>query len=120
MADAITLTTSSLIPLQAVPSQQLLTNLAGKTVQINVYQLRYGMFMDVIVGGVLEIGGVICQNLNRIIRNSYLNEAVGFDGDFMFYDTQGTSDPVYTGLGARYQLIYLTDADLATLGIPDQ
>jgi hypothetical protein len=119
MADAITLTSSSIIPLQAVPSQQLLTNLAGQTVQLNVYQLRYGLFMDVIVAGVLEIGGVICENQNRIIRNQYLNVQAGFDGDFMFNDTQGTSDPDYTGLGTRYQLIYLSDADMATLGIPD-
>jgi hypothetical protein len=120
MPAPIILTSSSIIPLQAIPSQQLLTTLAGLTVQLNIYQLRYGLFMDVIVEGTLEIGGVICQNLNRIIRNSYLNAETGFVGDFMFNDTQGSSDPVYTGLGTQYQLLYVSEADLATLGIPDQ
>jgi hypothetical protein len=34
----------------------------------------------------------------------------GFKGDFAFVDTQGVSDPQFSGLGptaaARYQLIY--------------
>jgi hypothetical protein len=29
---------------------------------------------------------------------------------------QGTTDPVWTGLGSRYQLVYLTAADLTTQG----
>jgi hypothetical protein len=105
-----------IIPLQAVPSQSVKTVLGGQVVQLDVYQLRYGMFMNVSVNGVPEIGAVICQNLNRIIRSVYLNQGAGFSGDFIFIDTQGATDPVYTELGTRYQLRYLSQDDLAALG----
>ena len=74
-----------------------------------VYQKLYGLFIDLYVGGVLIIGGVLCENLNRIVRSLYL----GFVGDLTFIDNEGTSDPTYDGLGARYSLAYLEAADLA-------
>jgi hypothetical protein len=51
---------------------------------------------------------VICLNLVRIVRSLYL----GFSGDLCFLDTQGSTDPVYTGLGTRYQFLYLEKQDL--------
>jgi hypothetical protein len=106
-----------LVPLQAVPSQSIKTVLDNQIVELNIYQLRYGMFMNVTVNTTLEIGAVVCQNLNRIIRSEYLNMDAGFSGDFVFQDTQGTSDPYFTGLGTRYQLIYLSQDDLTALGL---
>jgi hypothetical protein len=97
-----------IIPLQPVPSQTLLVDLDGQNAQIDVYTTNYGLFLDLYVSNVLIIGGVICQNLNRIVRDAYL----GFQGDLCFIDSQGTTDPVYTGLGARYNLAYLEVADL--------
>lgn len=60
------------------------------------------------VSGNLIIAGVICQDRNRIVRDLYL----GFIGDLCFIDIQGTSDPIYTGLGDRYVLCYLDSFDL--------
>lgn len=105
-----------IVPLQPVPSQKIITTLASQTVNLNVYQRRYGLFIDVYVANVLEIGGVICQNLNRIIRDRYLNAEANFAGDFAFFDTQGSDDPVFTGLGARFQLAWLSPDDLEALG----
>lgn len=106
------------IPLQAIPSQNILTTLdSGMLVELKLYTRRYGMFLDVYVNTKLEIGAVICQNLNRIIRSEYLNKAVDFEGDFIFKDTQGTLDPVYTGLGTRFLLLYLTEEELAAFGV---
>lgn len=102
------------IPLKAVPNQQLTVQLNGQYCQINVYQKFFGLFLDLYVNNVLVIGGCICQNLNRIVRSAYL----GFQGDLGFADTQGTSNPYYTGLGSRFQLVYLTPDDLVALGIP--
>lgn len=99
---------SEVIPLQAVPNQSLQAQLGGQSVALSVYQTAYGLFIDVSVGSTLIIGGVICENLNRIVRSLYL----GFIGDFMFNDNQGNTDPVYTGLGTRYSLIYLEASDL--------
>lgn len=104
------------IPLQAVPSQSIKTTLDSQIVELDIYQLRYGMYINVTVNSVLEIGAVVCQNLNRIIRSAYLNMDAGFAGDFVFQDTQGSTDPDFTGLGTRYQLLYLSQADLTALG----
>lgn len=110
----------NIVPLQAVPAQNILTVLGGngQTVMLKIYTRRYGpLYMDIYINGVFEIGAVICENLRRIIRNQYLNDAVGFAGDFVFQDLQGSTDPVYTGLGTRYQLLYLSEDDLASLGL---
>lgn len=96
------------VPTQAVPNQTFQVALAGQAVQINIYQYAYGLFMDVFVNGIPIVTGVICENLNRIVRSLYL----GLVGDFIWFDTQGTGDPVYTGLGTRWQLVYLETADL--------
>lgn len=96
------------VPVQALPNQTLQAQLDNQAVTLNIYQFPAGLFMDVLVGGVPILTGVICQNLNRIVRDLYL----GFAGDFVWFDTQGASDPVYTGAGSRFQLVYLEPADL--------
>jgi hypothetical protein len=101
------------VPVQAVSSQQLQCLLGNQAVTLEIAQMTYGMFMNVAVSGNAIINGVICENLNRIVRSVYL----GFLGDFIWFDTQGTTDPIYTGIGARYQLLYLSTADLAALGL---
>lgn len=98
------------IPVQALPNQSFQVTLNGQACQLNVYQTTYGLFMDLLVNGTIIIAGVICQNANRIVRNIYL----GFLGDLAWYDTQGTTDPVFTGLGARYVLVYFSPTDLLT------
>lgn len=100
--------TLAIVPLQAVPSQTLSANLGNQNCQMRVYQRGDYLFMDVYVNNALIIGGVICQNRNRIVRSAYLS----FAGDFIFYDTEGTDDPIYTGLGARFQLMYIPAEDL--------
>jgi hypothetical protein len=99
-----------IVPIQPVPNQTFQVVLANQSCSINVYQSPFGLFMDLYVGNSLIVGGVICENLNRIVRSLYL----GFVGDFAFFDTQGTADPVYTGLGSRYLLVYLETTDLAS------
>ena len=96
------------VPVQAQASQIVNAQLSGQNCQLRIYQKSTGMFMDVYVGTSLIIGGVICQNLNRIVRDAYL----GFIGDLAFVDTQGTDDPVYTGFGGRFAFVYYSPADL--------
>lgn len=96
------------IPTLVLPNQQIQSQINGQATTLNVYQLAYGLFMDVYVNSTLIIAGVICQNLNRIVRDTYL----GFLGDFVWVDLEGSDDPVYTGLGTRFQLVYLTPDEL--------
>lgn len=100
-----------IVPIQAIPNQTLQVQLGGQACIFNIYQLAYGLFMDVYVGNGLIVAGVLCENRNRIVRSLYL----GFVGDVCFFDTQGgqnPQDPIFTGLGARYQLVYLSPSDL--------
>jgi len=96
------------IPLTPVPSQTLNSVLSGQNCTLNIYTLSTGLFMDVLINGISIVSGVLCVNRSRIVRNAYL----GFIGDLVFTDTQGTNDPDYTGLGTRYALIYLEASDL--------
>ena len=97
-----------IVPIQPVPSQYVTVTLNSQICQLNIYQKAFGLFMDVRVNNILIIGGVLCENLNRIVRSFYL----GFIGDFIWFDNQGTDDPDYTGLGTRFSLAYLDPADL--------
>ena len=103
-----------IIPLQADPNQAVTVLLNNQNCQINVYQKFFGLALDHYVSDVLIIGGCYCRNLNRLVRSTYL----GFLGDLAFWDTQGSSDPYYTGLGTRYQLLYITPAELTSIGVP--
>jgi hypothetical protein len=96
------------ISLQATPSQSLSVVLAGQNCQINVYQKSTGMYLDLYVSNSPIITTTVCLDRVRLVRETYL----GFVGDLAFADTHGASDPVYTGLGTQYVLLYLEATDL--------
>lgn len=96
------------VPLRAIQNQTTQIVLGGQSCVVHVYQTDYGLFLDLSVNDGPIIAGVICQNRNRIVRSRYL----GFSGDLTFDDTQGSDDPVYTGLGIRFFLLYWTAAEL--------
>lgn len=96
------------IPLAATPSQEVTVTLANQVCRVKVSQKSTGLFLDLYVSDALIVAGVICHNLNKIVRETYR----GFVGDLTFYDTQGADDPYYTGLGARFLLLYLEASDL--------
>lgn len=96
------------VPLTAVASQTLNAVLGNQNCTLNIYTLSTGLFMDVLINNAPILSGALCLNQVSIIRDAYL----GFVGDLVFTDTQGANDPDYTGLGSRYQLIYLEAADL--------
>lgn len=126
------------VPLQPVASQTVTITLGNQNCTINVYAKQLAalqflletdtglllatekyaeldvtpdtfpvssaVFVDLYVNGTLIIGGVPAFNETLIVRDAYL----GFTGDLVFYDTQGSTDPVYTGLGSRYVLAYIS------------
>lgn len=103
-----------IVPLQPVPSQTLGITLNNQACQINLYQKSTGLYFDLIVNGAPNptVRGVLCLNGNPLVIYSYL----GFVGDFLFVDTVNLttpSDPIYTGLGSRFHLIYFVAADVA-------
>lgn len=66
--------------------------------------------MDLSVNNTVLFTGAICHSGSLLVRYPYL----GFIGDLAFRDTQGGEDPSYTGLGTRWQLMYLSPSDVAT------
>ena len=96
------------VPLSPLASQQIGVALGGQSCTIRVYQKTTGLFLDLYVDSNLIVGGVICKNRTLLVRTPYL----GFQGDLGFYDSQGSFDPVYSGLGARFQLIYLSASEI--------
>jgi hypothetical protein len=98
------------IPIQPVPSQQVLCVLDGQNCQIAIYQKGDSVFVDLNSNGVNMC--VACLAHNAVPLDS-LNSYDGFQGNLFFIDTQGLDDPQYTGFGSRWVLVYLTAAELA-------
>ena len=95
----------SVIPLVDYPQQSVQVTLSNQRVYIRLYQRSLGLFMDISIDGAMIKTGVICQNLNLLVRDKYL----GMIGDIYFYDMQGKSDPscnVAGELGNRFLLLY--------------
>lgn len=97
------------VPIQPLPNQNFQATLGGQQVNMTVFQTDYGLFANVTSDNVSIVNGAICEDDNRLVRDAYL----GFIGDLMFVDTQGNDDPVYFGLGSRWQLVYLEAVDIA-------
>jgi hypothetical protein len=98
-----------IIPIRDVYAQSVDVTVGGQACTLLLRQKSTGFFCSLYVDGTLIIGGVICQNRNRIVRDAYL----GFVGDFVFFDTSGAgADPSSPGLGTRFLLFYLDPADI--------
>lgn len=98
-----------IVPILDEPSQVVRAALGGQPVRLMLRQFGQALYCDVYVADRLMIGGVICQNDNLIVRNSYL----GFLGDLTFHDTQGQADPLSPGLGTRFVLAYISADELS-------
>lgn len=90
------------IPLNPVPSQALSVQLGGQSCRINVRQRRTGVFVDLYLQDAPIALGMKAIDRKFLVRAAYS----GFAGDLFFVDTQGESDPSYTGLGSRWQLAW--------------
>lgn len=95
------------IPLQATASQVTNVVLGGQNCQLFIYQKDQGLFVDINVNGTNLVMGVIARDVVPLMNREYES----FAGNLMFVDTQGSSDPDYTGLGDRFGLVYLSEAE---------
>lgn len=101
-----------IVPLQAVPNQTLSIVLATQLANISVRQNGANIYFTLALGTQPIVTTRICRDRQQLLLDAAYQ---GFVGDFEFQDTQGTDDPFYTGLGARWQLVYLEASDLAAL-----
>lgn len=119
------------VPLAPVPSQTLSIVLGGQAVSIALYLLGTGdgaaMYMDLESNGAPIFTSRIARAFSGLPANTPPFMTVGehyrgFQGDLLFIDTQATpttevEDPLPNGLGARWQLVYFTVADLEAAGL---
>ena len=102
------------IPIQPVPSQQVLCVLGGQNCQIAIYERAAQGFTNIYVdlnsNGTNMFLATLAHNGDPLDPcNSY----DGFQGNLFFVDTQGVDDPQYTGFGTRWFLVYLTPAEMS-------
>lgn len=96
------------VPLALAPSQTLSVVVGGQACNIALRQNGANMYFDLTVNSVPIV-------IARIVRNKQLLlidvKYKGFRGDFLFNDSQGDTQPVYTGLDTRYRLYYVETTD---------
>jgi hypothetical protein len=91
------------IPLSATPSQSFEVQLAPtRLAKITIRTIGVQLYFT--LEGVVT--NRICRDRQRLLVDAQYHE---FGGDFAFVDTQGAEDPVWTGLGSRFLLVYLDD-----------
>ena len=99
------------VPLASVPSQNFNIQLDGQNCSLSVYTLTTGLYLDLTLNNETIATARIMLDGARILEDL---QYTAFVGDFICVDTQGEDDPVYTGLGTRWQLVYLEASDLIT------
>lgn len=91
------------LPIIATPSQSMRIGLGGQQCEVLINQKQTGVYLSLKVNNVSIINSAICRDRVNIARRDYLP----FSGTLAFVDTQGSSDPDYTGFGSRFQLAYI-------------
>lgn len=89
------------VPLAAVPSQLITVVLNGQSCQISVRQRSTGLYLSLTAEGVQIVTNKLCIDGVPLVP-----DYSPFVGNLQFVDTQGFSDPEYTGLLDRYLLAY--------------
>lgn len=97
------------VPLQATPAQSIKSVLGGQNCRIILSQKPQGMFFDLEVDSVRIVSSIIARDAVPLVCREY----EGFRGNLLFIDTQGGDDPLSSGLGSRWQLVYLTADEYA-------
>lgn len=98
------------VPLAAIPTQTLSIVLDNQAFAMTVRTVAGSLYFSLSLGGVAVVTNKVAIDRTRLLLSSSYQGVVG---DFAFVDTQVPyADPVYSGLGTRYFLIYLQAGDL--------
>lgn len=103
---------TAVVPIAAVPSQLLGVVLGGQRCQLALFQRGASLYATLTKDDSPIVTTRVCKNRTLLLLGFAYR---GFVGDLLFVDTQGSDAPQYAGLGDRWQLLYLDEADLAAL-----
>lgn len=90
------------IPIKPIPAQVLSVVLSQQRCTITLQLRGNHLYFSLEVDGIQTVR-------NRIVRDRVTlsgDECLGLAGQIYMADTQGKSDPEYTGLGSRWLLMY--------------
>ena len=93
---------SLIIPIQPLPNQTFFVSVNNQNCTINIFSKWTGLFFSLSVDNSPVVSSRIIRNKLPIVNLAYN----GFIGDFYMLDTQSNDDPIYTGLGSRWVLVY--------------
>jgi hypothetical protein len=91
-----------IVPLPQSANATFSAVLDGQEAIFNLTTTDFGLFADVVYNGVPVINARLC--LDRVDINP--RRYNGMPQALFFADTQGTTDPIFTGFGSRYLLVY--------------
>ncbi len=86
----------TIIPLEAVPNQVINFTLDNENYVIYLSTRLNNLYISIKKNGTYIVCNRICRNMTYICKW------------FVFMDIEGKSDPVYEGLGVRYNLFWMT------------
>lgn len=92
----------TLIPVQPVANQTFSCVLDNQQCVIQLETTDYGLFATISYNGVSVATGRLCLDRTDLNAARYL----GMPQALFFADLQGITDPVYSGFGTRYVLVY--------------
>jgi hypothetical protein len=104
----------TIIPVQPIANQTFSCVLDNQQCVIALETTDYGLFASVSYNGIAVATGRLCLDRTDINSARYL----GMPQALFFADLQGQSDPVYTGFGTQYLLVYGNPADNGGTTVP--
>lgn len=89
------------------PNQRFNVTLNGQNCTISLKQMGSYLYLGLAVDSFVICEGAICQEAAEIIQSP----SPYFKGSLFFIDTEGSNPPDWSGLGARYRLIFAPARD---------
>lgn len=105
------------IPLSPLPNQEFMIVLGKHNCTINIYQRGQHMFLDLFVANqAIQQGALVRPKASLITVSSSL-----FTGQLRVIDKERApleqESPNYLELGSRFELYYLSDEEVAQIGL---
>ena len=101
------------IPVRPEPNQTFQVVLHDQDCSLRIYARNMAdgsepLYMDLYVDEQPIFYGTLCKDALVLPLYDYMP----FEGGLLFVDMNGAEDPQWSGLGTRWQLVYLTQAEV--------